>query len=270
MVKSEISKIIYAKKTKLIFSMILGIMIIDLIIGFLGSRSGRELLSGNFQLPDKFDYHPTMAAFLSGVSTGHITQMLIIWLLPIILLWLVGDSNIREKKCGYNNFESCRYDKIKMIYDKLIASFIVSFMLVFIPIVMNFILANIIYFRGDFFKGLDVMKGLGYLDSLEIRNPYVTYIIYILFFSIISGLIGIFCTALSIIVPKYKVVYPMAFIFWSFLWITEINLGSVVQPFTCEITYRLKHSIVALCIFLIGIIIVSSTAFIIKVRNDEI
>ncbi|HAA8153708.1 TPA_asm: hypothetical protein GHO66_14655, partial [Listeria monocytogenes] len=53
--------------------------------------------------PDAVNIHPAFAFFLAGSSRGHITQILLLWFLPVLSLLLGADSSIQEYQTGVRN-----------------------------------------------------------------------------------------------------------------------------------------------------------------------
>jgi hypothetical protein len=223
--------------------------------------------NGNTMISKEYVLHPSMASFLSGHSMGHITQMLYIWMLPLYLLITYCDYYIQEKKVGYNIMLLSRISKRDLIKSKMIISFFVPFLISFISVSLNFVLANIIFKGGVYFSGLErfVARGINILH-ISIQHPIITYIIYILVFSLITGGCGIICTGICLLFPKYKVTYPIVFFIWIIQIAMPYSLTYAMQPF---IEYGLDYIIPALLIFLIIVLIVSVSGFIFKVKNDE-
>jgi hypothetical protein len=271
LIKSEIYRILKSKRSIYFIILMMVIPIIDLIINYLNTfweyfRNSQAYPEG---LPKIFVLNPNFASFLSGSSRGHIAQMLLVWILPLYLLVIYCDSYIQDKKIGYNNIVFMKSSRKNIIFSKFIVSFIVPFVVSFISLTINFLLAHILFRGGINFRGHDITAASGNLDpfaSFSFTHPLLVNCIYILIYSIVAGGCGLFCTGLSFLFPYYKIVYPLAFVFWCVQLISPFSLTYVMQPF---IEYGLDYIIPAFIIYFTSITVIVLVAFRRKVGLDE-
>ncbi len=215
-------------------------------------------------------YHPAKAAFLSGASEGHVGQMLIVWLLPLFLMGICGDKYIEEGKLKYHHFIICRMDRRKYYFDLVIKSFIIGALLVFITCMINFGLSCIVFHGGTSFRDLEnYVEQFQMIDRIQFKHPYVTYFIYIGIFSLIAGIYGSVCTAISIIFPLYYIAYPLAFFIWLLPLLSPYSIGPAIQPFSAETDIKAFITGITILLIMFLIIIISMTIKL-RTRRDEI
>lgn len=272
LIKSELYRILKSKRSIYFIVLMIIIPIIDIVINYFNTfgeyfRNFKAYPEG---FPKIFVLNPNFASFLSGSSRGHIAQMLLVWILPLYLLVIYCDSYIQDKKIGYNNIVFMKSSRKNIISSKFIVSFIVPFVVSFISLTINFILAHILFYGGTNFMGLDAIAASGDLDAFAsfcFTHPVLVNYIYILIYSIVAGGCGLFCTGLSFLFPYYKIVYPLAFVFWCVQLISPFSLTYVMQPF---IEYGLDYIIPAFIIYFASIIVITIVAFRRKVGLDEL
>lgn len=202
-------------------------------------------------------YHPCMASFLSAAAHGHIMQMLLIWLMPIYILLIYGDSYIQEKTVGYTAIIYSHYSRKKVLYTRFAVSFLLFFGAFFLSMLLNFILANIIFINGGSMKGLEQ---LAYDDVLpawlawSLRNPYLSYLLCMAAYSLIAGAGGILCYAVCLLFPSYKLAYPICFFLWFLQIASRYSITYAIQPY---IEYGPEKFLIALLrYFAIALIII--------------
>ncbi len=269
LVQSELYRVWKNKRILFITLFFLFISIIDIYFVWYNSYLGPVAGGTNFKY--ELVPHPAFAAFLSGASEGHIGQMLIIWLLPIYLMFMMGDSYINERKYGYSSFRQSRIERNCMLKIDLIISFLFSFVMILLILLLNFILAVIIFHGGKNFNDLQTYVGtkyIGKVDSFQLMHPYNAYFVYTLMFSIITGLFSMICRAITWLVPNYAFVYPLSFFVWMIFIISPFNLGSLVQPFTGE--FDLGKSLISGMLLLVVTITFVVSGYIKRARYDEI
>ncbi len=211
--------------------------------------------------------HPSKASFLSGSSQGHVAQMLLIWVLPIYFLIIYSDFYIQEKKLGYSNITFTKLSKKKFLSIRFFVTFFLPFTIVLISLLLNFILAVVIFHGGQSFQGMESYSNPHPLLSYSLNNPYLAYIGYIFIFSLIAGCCGVICTSLSLLFSKYKHVYSIAFFIWIIQIILPNSLTYLIQPF---IEYGFDRIIPASILFSSIVIILFVSSWFYKVKFDEI
>lgn len=269
MIKSEFLKIFKSKKCMFFTILFVLIPFIDLVQNieeeYLDYWQHKEayiggLTSGMIQIAPE-------VSFLSGGSHGHLSQMLLIWLLPIHLLLIYCDSYIQEIRSGYSSIIFCKGSRKKIVLAKFSVSFLYPFLVCFGSLVLNYLLAHVAFWGGTGRVGIFEPEIMTAFEELCYLNPNITYMIYIVVFCFIAGCCGVFCCGLCFLFPGKKFVYPIAF----FIWIKQINaeysLTYAMQPF---IEYGPEYFIPALLFFLCTVFVVFILAYLKKVKRDEI
>lgn len=268
--QSELYRIWKNKRVLYTALFFLMISIIDLYLGWSDSFLN-PIHRGDNAINFDWVSHPAFASFLSGRSEGHIGQMLIAWLLPIYLLFVIGDSYIKEKKLGYSSFRQCRVSRKRMLKADLIVSFLIPFIIILIFLAINFLLAFIVFHGGTNFNDLQTYigtNGLSAIDTLQLLHPYTTYFIYMIMFAVVAGLYSMVCKSITWIVPQYAFVYPFSYFVWMLFVITPYNLGPFVQPFTGELD--IKRAVITAILYLSICSIVIGYGYIKRTRYDEL
>jgi len=270
MIRSEILKVIYSRRSLFFIFLIFIIPFIDLISNWKNTFLDYYLNPEYYGdlLPNSQILHPAKAAFLAGSSTAHISQMLLIWILPFYILIIYSDSNIAEKNIGYSNIMFTKISRIKIMKTKYLLSFIIPFILMFVSLNINFIFSIILFKNGESFMGME--KYLSSEDTLlrmSLDNPYITYYVYIIVFCSITGLLGLICTANSFIFPNYKITYAISFFSWIILIMVKDSITFLFQPF---IEYGFMDMIFPTISLLFITLIFTMWAWIYKVKYDEI
>lgn len=258
-VKKELTDVWHHPKSRLILIIMIIIPIVDLCMVFW--PWARELIFyanayEDLELFIEQMPHPSRGALLSGASHGHIPQMLLMWLLPFYVLSIYADSYVNEHKLGYDILLATRKKKADIFTGKLVSGFITGFIAFFISLSINYLLCLILFHKGKSFSGLETYaKEIPLLD-LSISHPILTYIVYIIFSSIIAGLCSMMCVAFSYLFKNHKLLYGISIIVWFVQISYKYSIVYVMQPFT---EYGVKIITTSFCIFL-GIVFVSIVA----------
>ncbi len=134
LIKSELYKMLKSKKS--IFFIVLMILIpfIDLISNILNVYLDYWLNKEAYidWFVPSMRLNPAMGSFLSGSSHGHISQMLLIWIMPIYLMIIYSDTYISEVKYGYNNIVFTKSDRRKIVRQRFVISFALGFAVSFV------------------------------------------------------------------------------------------------------------------------------------------
>ena len=261
MLRKELYSILISKKTYIVFGILLAITFYDLWINFNNSIYGQYSYDGKV-LWDRVSSPPFMA-FLSGRSEGHITAILYEWMIPLYLLVLIGDSYVSEYKSGAWLATSIRSNKKQILYARLLATFIVSFTIMFLTFLMNYICCLLIFSKGT---STPLPMDFHIIGKLSFDFPYITYIVYMILDSIIMALCGVMCSALSFCIKDMKYLYATSFLIWLLLIMLPWSITYVLQPF---IEYGLKEIVIALMIFVMILGICIYLAYREKVIKDE-
>ena len=215
-------------------------------------------------------FHPCFASFVSASHIGRLPQILMTWVFPLYPLFAYADSFVIQKQCGYYNVLLTKMNRKSVVSSRLATAFLIPFIVVMIALVLNFAVASIVFKGGTSFAVPEEALRRGDvegLSALALLHPYSTYIIHILVFSLVIGLYGMFCAAVTFFVPKYIVLYPVIF----FVWISMMNLPymifSVMHSFT---TYNVREMIISSIYYTLLVLLTTVAAYIYKVKCDEL
>lgn len=213
--------------------------------------------------------HPAYASFLSRSTQGHTTQIMILWLLPFFVLNLVSDRYIWESKKGYTNIMLSRGSRKKYMLSKYAASFLIPFVVFALSLLLNFVLAQIIFRDGNNFMGLEVLFDDKYEKwfRIEGRYPNLMYLLYVFVTAFLVGMCGLITQSLAFISKRYTITYIVGFFIWMWLQTTPYNLTYATQPF---IEYGFEDFIKSVALYVGTGLLISTVTFIFKVRQDEL
>ncbi|MCO7128262.1 hypothetical protein NIE88_21265 [Sporolactobacillus shoreicorticis] len=266
---SEIMKILKSKTSIIVISFLFLLPFIDLFFNwyavFMDFILHPDAYGGNLSASSIL--HPSMAAFLSGASIGHVAQMLMIWLFPLYFLIAYGDCLCTEYKNGYSNIIVSKVGKKRYMKVKFIVSFLFSSLLFLCNLTLNYLLSLIVFHNGHSFMGIESFTNMHFWMRLSLVHPYIVYTLYILFFSLITGLYSMFITAISFVFHEKKWVYSIAFFIWIMLILSPYSLTYLMQPF---IEYGMSYMIKALLVFLFITLITTVLSYIYYGGKDEL
>lgn len=272
MLKKELCGVFKSRRQMIFIIIMIVLPIIDFILVYTHTTKWEYMMHPDAYLnppPPEWLTHPALASFLSGSSRGHLTQMIYIWLMPLLILNIYSDGYISEYVRGYTNAILTRVKKRKYLMSKYLSSFIVPFCVVLVSLGINFALSLVMLHDGLSFQGLETLAERGGFFAFEINHPNINYCLYILRASIMAGLCGVMCQSLAFIFRGYKSIYFISFVIWKFLIsLRDSSITYVFQPF---IEYGLDYSLRAFVIFFV-IVAVSVMAALItmRIRRDEI
>lgn len=267
-VKKELTDVWHHPKSRLILIIMIIIPIVDLCMVFW--PWARELIFYADAYADLDHFieqmpHPSRGAYLSGSSHGHIPQMLLMWLLPFYVLSIYADSYVNEHKLGYDIFLATRKKRADIFTGKLFSGFITGFTAFFISLSINYLLCLILLHKGKSFSGLETYAEEIPLLGFSISHPILTYIVYIIFSSIIAGLCSTMCVAFSYLFKNYKLLYGIAIIIWFIQVSYRYSIVYVMQPFT---EYGIKIMTISFCIFMVIVFVSIVAGFFLGPRKD--
>lgn len=265
MLKRELELVLKNKKTKIILLFLFLLTMADL--GLAWWQCFGLWLPVKLTKPTMI-WHPAIGAFLSASTEGHITQMLYLWILPLYFLILYCDLPLLECQKGYHNILYTKTQKKQYLKIRLGSSFAFCFVIVFATLVINYILAIILFWGGKNFRGNSITDYPDHIIyTISMKNPYIIYMVYIIVAAIIAGGCGMVCMSLSFVMKQYKYLYLLCFLLWYLQIIAPNSLTYVIQPF---IEYDIDYILPAAVVFLViwwGIVIFSYRY---RVRKDEI
>jgi hypothetical protein len=220
----------------------------------------------NIQLGGRIP-NPNYVFFLAGASRGHVIQTILLWFLPLYYLLLISEDAIQDYKNGYKNILISKIGKRKYCLEKMYSSFIVSFFIMFISLIFNLLLLNLVFKGGTYFKFEGVELPNNILFVISTKHPVLADIGFTLIASILAGFSGMLGSAFAIFFHDKKYTYPATFFVWILLTIREKSLMLVFQPFA-EYDFNILIPIFLMAIALF--IIISVAIYIYEVHYAEI
>lgn len=261
MVNAEINKIIKSLKVKLSFVVLILIAIIQSIDAII--NSGFERLYGNS--------NPAFISLLSN-NTNIKYTLIYLWIIPIILILSFANNYNLEKKIGMKNIFLVKIKRNQYFSSKILISFIYSFFICLIPLVINLIINYVFLHGGNSFFSLESYSSneIGEYLYYCIRHPIITYIGYMISTSFTVGLLGVFCQCVCIIADDNKLPYIIVFAVWILYFSnTSLAIGDAFVPFCIE--YSLKSGLESILAFIPMVIIGIVLSYIFcVVKKDEI
>lgn len=249
MYKGEIKKILNSTRRKMVILFLILISLLDILMVYY--RPLKEYIDYKEKYVNGIDWsyfsHPCYAGFLNGHSIGHIAQAIYVWLLPLVILLLYSDLYIHERKNGMDLVYRSKIGSKKFLAKKIKCSFLLSALLAFSTITINFIVIMIFFRKGTDMRGAEQLVGYGAEPFFEWQfyHPYLTYLVFSLLFVVLVGACGAMTQALAILIKDIKGTYMISFMIWIFQFaLGEDNLSVAMQPFT-EATP--KQIIIAFC-----------------------
>lgn len=254
MIKYELLSVFYNKRKMFVILLFIVIVCFDAYLVYKSSFLYEYSINPYYDLKIVIENTKTAcsAAFLSGSSKGHIPQELIIWLLPLYFLFIYSDFHLSELK--YNNFQllEIRASKMKIFNSKMISSFVIGFCVAMIAVFLNFIICLIV-FRSGLSQNQSAPDIFWLLSS---SNAYLAYIIYMIVFSFISGILCSAMTALSFIIEFKIPLYVLSFGAWYLMIIGKYSITYLTQPFIeYGLSYMIPSFLIFICVVTIPIII---------------
>ncbi|MBF2347130.1 hypothetical protein IA806_11235 [Listeria seeligeri] len=249
--KSQLTYLLNNKTTRGMFILILLIPCVEIIQLYIMMK------------PDGIDIHPAFAFFLAGSSQGHITQILLLWFLPILGLLLGTDSSIQEYQTGVRNIVINKIGKKSYIIQKLATSFILCFITMFVTLLLNFILVSIIFRGGTYKMGLNGLGALNSLFDLSIQHPYLSDIGFGLVACLMAGMAGLIGSSASLFFLNKKFAYPAAFFVWFLMILPNNSIMFIFQPFT---EYGLETILPIFLVFSLIVLLIVGILYLYEVR----
>ena len=215
--------------------------------------------------------HPSFAGFLAGGIPTHAFQQLWFWIVPIWCLLLYGDSCVREYHCKYDSLLDTRISKRKVFWTKNLAGFLIGFAVTLASVLVNYLLCVMI-FPGTSFSGFEQLVGSKNATTFfdfSMTHPILIYCVYMLSFSIISGLTCCMSVSLCMLLRSYKLAYCVAFVIW-FPQVSMSSRGTIIeaiQPYSLADISFLIHGIT---VFLISVVVTVILGYIRKVKYETL
>ncbi len=204
--------------------------------------------------------NPNFSTFLSAgsVGIGHIFQGVLLWFAPLYFLILCSEDCIQDIETGNINSLISKWGINKYIKINLSKSFLFSFSVVLISLIINLLITYSVFWGGT---ESSIITSMGEVDfySFSVTHPLLMNIIYILLTSFIIGIISVSGTALAIALRKRKFVYPICLFIWYLSCTIPDSLLYATQPFT---EYGLDKTYKTIIIFILINIIITIAIYI--------
>lgn len=257
--RSNFLRLIRNKRSVLFIGIILFLTVLDI---------GIHLIDDAIMFQETGNkYAPFFAAFLSATTRGHIAQKLLFWFLPIYVLLICSDNYITDVKTGYNNIMIGKIGKAKYIRGKLLESFIFPTIVMFMILLINYISCMIIFKGGTFTQGNSDFIGQWDWMTNMLAYPNLTYVMFMISTSLLTGFCGLVCTSCAMFFPDYKFAYPLAFAIWFYGIASGYSTVYLMQPFA---EFGLEI-LIPICLVTVTItMIITFSAYYYKVKTDEI
>lgn len=217
------------------------------------------------------DVQPAYISILCNNNNIKYTCILF-WLMPIYLIFSYCSKYNIERKSGVNNIILTKKTKKKNFFDKMAISFINPFILVGIPVIIN-LLINVSFLHGN-----NGFMDLEYYDR-ELLNdffytcmhhPYATYLLYMLSFLVVCGILGCVCESICMITKDNKISYILCLTLWMIYFTSStFTVAEAIQPLVFE--YTLKGALLSYVYFALPALLIIILAYIITIfKKDEI
>ena len=185
-----------------------------------------------------------MTAGLQGVLTGY---------LPLFLAIIVADDCIEDYRIGYKNILITKRGKNKYFALNMLKSFVISFLIIIIPLLLNLLMVYIVFAGGTYlFMDPESIKAIPSMAEYY-SHPMFYNLLCILLLSLTGGVVGSGATALAMAFPNRFILYPLAFILWYISTAIKPSIIGALTPFT---VYPLSHYTFTI-IFVVAINIVA-------------
>lgn len=171
------------------------------------------------------------ATFLSAATIGHVTQILLLWFLPLYLLILTGIDSVEDAKTGYRSILIAKTGKQTYLRTKLKFSFLTSFLILFLGLSLNFIICQIVFRKGTYIPFDEGSMPDSLLFHMSFAHPELANLAFILVVALLAGLISMVGTMLSIVARDKRIVFPVVFALWFGPILPKNSLMLVTQPF---------------------------------------
>lgn len=241
MLKSELNRYIHDRRTWIFAILIILIPLLDFI---------QVLISQYFSdfSDPKYRFNPLVASFLSGSQAEHYGQVIFIWFMPILLLGLCADRAIRDRKTHYDVMQMIRFGKKRFYAVNLMVNGILAFTTTGIGLVINYLLALLVFHGGKDFLSDDLENPnlMSAMLSWQYNHTVLTMLIVTLAAILLATIFALVCYGLSLIFTNYYAVYTIAFVIWFAQIISKYSITYLIQPL---IEYGLSYQVPAALIF---------------------
>ncbi|OEG12890.1 hypothetical protein BCR25_05200 [Enterococcus termitis] len=208
-------------------------------------------------------YVPNYSTFLAGNSEGHYAQMLLLWLLPIYLIfgtssWLLSDFNsgnvLSVTARSSRKYYWKSYNQINFLY---------GFCLVFITMLINYMLVSVIFIKETTVPFL-IEKSVNIFDFKifltnsiywELNYPVLSNFLHIIMVAVMAGCMSVIISTINIFTKSLYYTVFIVISIWYLLISFTPSIMVVFQPFT-EYSFALKIAYFISCIVLFFICLI--------------
>lgn len=205
-------------------------------------------------------YEPNHSTFLSGNSEGHYAQMLLLWLLPIYLIfgtssWQLSDFNSGNVLSVISRADRKYYWRI---YNQV--NFIYGFSLIFISTLTNYAVVSIAFRKVEIVpflveKSVAINDFQTFLHSSiywELSHPELSNLFHIVIASLIVGCMCVIISTINIFTKSFYYTIFIVISIWYLLISLTPSIMVAFQPFT-EYPISLKLMYLVFSVFLLVI-----------------
>jgi hypothetical protein len=158
--------------------------------------------------------------FLNGINFEYVTVFEIIF--PFAICAAFSDSYVSDCKSNYININIIRGNSKQYYFSKMIAVYIIGFLIMFLPQILNYVLCIITFpinstkvytqdlWQSDFF--ISSFNEHFFYKSIYLLSPYLYFLLYIFISSIMAGFISLIAYQASYFVKNKIFVISFMFI----------------------------------------------------------
>ena len=194
------------------------------------------ILMPTFDLIINYNYYslnntkPYLIAFVCCAGCPHLMQELYYWIMPVYFMLLIGDDVLEDITTGYKEILVNKVGKKKYCIEKLGSSFLVSFFIMLIGLLINLLFVSILFHNGSYEpSGGDYCGGI--LEVLYDSHPYLAILGFSIILSLFAGMSGALGAACGLFYRERKLAYAAAFFVWYLLVNRRESIVLVFQPF---------------------------------------
>lgn len=272
MISNKYFALLHSKRSKFTWLLLFVGVIVSLLIQWYGYFYDYEMHRAAY--PTGINYRevlsPEAASFLSGNSTGHFVQILIIWLFPIYCILLLSQRSFGKQVAGsIHQYLSRGTTFTRMLIADYVANFTLVFIIFMIIFVFDYFVSSVIFRGGQSFMDMETyinQPGWEFL-KLQIIHPQLTYLLCIFVTCLCFGTFAVLIEMLALILKNQVALYAISMVIWLVFLALPMSSTSFMQPFT-EIQVDVYLSSIAVYFITCILIIVGGSLFILwRVRT---
>lgn len=187
-------------------------------------------------------YHPAFASFLNGVSAKGNYRTYFLWIMPILFILAYCGKYAMEKKKNLDLIYNIKIGRKKYFVSKMKAAGIVAVIITLIPNVISIIMTSCFLHGKNGFTGMELWsrKEAGDFLYYSIKNPYLTYFVFLISNFIVAILLALMCQSMIFILEDTRISMLLATAIWLGIYFGNdyFFIGNVMQPFIAENTLR--------------------------------